>query len=51
MNRGRKPIIRRFRCRQCGTVVTVRDIKDKRTDFCCEVCCRKFYKHKKDVGG
>lgn len=35
----------KFRCAYCGNHVVTDGRGDKRTRFCCEECCNKYWKH------
>lgn len=37
--------IREFTCRECGHEVSVKDIMDRRTVFCCPACEKKYWRH------
>lgn len=39
------PIIREFRCKECGRVVLVWQLEDNRTVFCSYECQVKYWKH------
>lgn len=34
-----------FRCSYCGHVVVTNGLDDRRTRFCCDECCKKYWRH------